>query len=327
MTRTLAVAGITWLWLLGTLVAQDPPTGLEDVITVQGSQGPLDRKGTIVDWQGELLIFRSNEREREVDPSELVAIKTRWPESLAGARRQMQQGATREALESFRQALEAETRTWARRAIAAQMVSAWMLLDEPQAAMAQYRTVVLGDPHTRFLRLAPLPWTNSSRPPGDVAGWMDEPVPILQLLGASWSLQGPQAARARQVIESLANDLDPRVRALATAQSWRLRTGVPARQLVAWQELVDQMPATAGGGPRFVLAELQAREGDLEAALLNWMQVIEWHADEAPLVAASLYRAEKLARQQNQPEVAARLRDELQRRFPESLWAQQLSPQ
>ena len=314
---------VAWACLSSTVSAQSPAINDSDVVTVRGSQGTLDRKGEILDWRGETLVVRVGDRDREFSTEELIGVQTQWPAAMAEARRLQQAGDTEGSLAQYRAALEAESRPWAQRTLAAQMVPSLMVLEQPQSALAQFRLVIQEDPHSRFVRLAPLPWTVSSRPPAELDSWRDHSAPIGQLLGASWGLQGPQADQARQRLEGLANDLDPRIRAMAAAQLWRLRTNVTQKQLSAWQKLVDEMPASAGGGPRWVLADLQFQAGDHQAALLNWMQVVAWHQDELPLVAASLHRAARAADQLGKPVVATQLRDELNRRFPQSVWAQQ----
>jgi len=81
-------------------------------------------------------------------------------------------------------------------------------------------------------------------------GWLDSDQTALQLLGAGWSLttEKNQQKRAAETLDQLAGDLDPRIRNLATAQLWRLRTRLSPKQIKQWERIVAGMESENRAG-------------------------------------------------------------------------------
>ena len=306
------------------LAAQSPSE--EDVVVVRvAGRTPTEtanRKGRILEWKAGSLTLLTSGGQREIDNEQIVEIRTAWPQEYQEAMRLLDQGKSGQAIDKLKSALASESREWADRVIASHLVEELMLLDQPDAASKHFLQLLQSDPNSRFLHLAPIPWAGSSRRFTDSQRWMKDSAAILSLVGASWSTSGAQRADEAQKVDGLVDDLDPRIRALAMAQKWRLSPRTSAQQLNAWQKLVEEMPRSARAGPLFVLAEKQAAGNLPDQAMINWMKIVTIYPQQRSLVAASLYRIGKTLQKQGQTDAASTMFRELRERFPESIWAQ-----
>ena len=322
-SRLLLVIAAASAWLIAaTGQAQTEPDTV--IVRRQDSQQTIKRRGTIVEWKGLSLTLNSNGRDREIDNDEIVEVQTPWSQDYLEGSNELRRGQADQAIIKLQSALASETRPWAKRIIHSQLVDAFQMLEQPAAAMEQFFQIVREDPQTRFLHLAPLPWTGSGTAlQASALQWIESRDPLTQLIGASWSLGGPQREQAISVLESLTSDIDVRIRSVAIAQLWRTRTRVNEKQTQVWQGFIEAMPASLRAGPYFVLADAQARIGLTQPAQINLMRIPILYSDQKSLSAAALYRTAKLMHNAGNTEQAQSVLNELVTNYPQTIWAQQ----
>lgn len=285
----------------------------------------FERKGTIVGIVAGELLLEVSDREKSLDMEEVLEIRTRWSPEYQQGVRELAVGRLATAIELLQQGLEQETRPWAQQIIRAKLLVALDASGQPGGAANVFLQLISADPQTHFAYLVPLPWSGAGNSLAQPAKrWIGSNNLFVSLMGASWLLSGPDREQAIQVLEALANDIDPRVKALATAQLWRIRTQVNSRQVELWQRLVDEMPREFQPGPRLVLALSQAKVGEANRATTNLMRIPILHADQKSLCAAALYQAVGLLQNGGQTNAAASLKNELLTKYPESFWTQQV---
>ena len=307
----------------------------QDVLLVKkaNSDSIIKRKGIIEDWLGYSLTISVNGSSKEIDSTLVVDLQTNWPAAYENGKRLAAAGKTSEAIKKYRQALAVEKRPWAQRIIRSKLIPAYQLVANSSAAVNEFRTIIAQDPNTRFMHLIPLPWSNRVSPVPGANEWLDSDQTAIQLLGAGWSLTSEknQQQRATETLDQLAGDLDPRIRDLATAQLWRLRTRLSPKQIQQWEQIVAGMERENRAGAMLILANAQQKHGNLDAALLNWMKIVTLHDHQSTLVAASLFQTASALRsitpeqtkQKSYPKPDPFFA-ELHQRFPESSWAQQV---
>ncbi|MEL7499392.1 MAG: hypothetical protein AAFN77_17435 [Planctomycetota bacterium] len=319
-------ASLLQLVLLTSIFVTLTPSGLtaQDVVVMKRpkSPGTMNRKGRITKWQGTQLTINTGSRDVTIENDQIVSIQSAWPVEYTKAKTFVSEGRNDLAADWFQQALDKETRPWAQTVIRSRLVNLHLLVNRVDAAAEQFLGIIQADRYSRFTHLAPLAWTNSTQRFGRADEWMASKEPIIQLVGASWGLNSPSRNQAIEVLESLSEDIDPRVSGMAIAQLWRTRPKPSVRQLEVWSQSVDEMPDSIQAGPLFVLANLQSQNGLKDEAMINWMKVVSVHPDQSPLVSASLYQSGKLlSRDPNQTSEAQAIWSELQKRFPKSSWA------
>ncbi len=327
---TRLAASLALLWL--TCVCN--PSAAQDVLIVKkaNSDATRKRKVTVEEWLGYSITISVNGSPKEIDSTQVVDLQTTWPAAYESGKRLAAAGKTSQAIQRYRQALTEEKRPWAQRIIRAKLIPAYQLTGDSSAAANEFRAIIAQDPNTRFMNLIPLPWSNRVQPIPGASDWLNSEQTALQLLGAGWSLTSEknQQQRATEVLDQLAGDLDPRIRDLATGQLWRLRTRLNPKQLLQWERIVERMEPENRAGAMLILAGAQQKQGNLDAALLNWMKIVTLHEAQSRLVAASLFQTASAlksitpdqAKQQTYPK-PDQFFAELNQRFPESTWAQQ----
>lgn len=318
------------------LRAQDT---IQDIVVVNRpkSNSPIQRKGQITEWSGAEITMEVNGRELSIDTDQVISFRTNWPLEYAEAQQLAAQGKTTAAVQKFAQAIETESRPWAQRIIRSKLISQLMLLRQVDQAADQFVAIASQDRNTRFIYLAPLAWSNTPNRFSRAKKWIDAEEPIVQLIGSSWALTGPDRDAAIARLEKLVDDLDARISSLAIAQIWRTRPSVSIKQADVWQKLVDEMPEAVRPGPIYVLAGFQALTGiqsETDKAIMNWMKVVSLSKEQSDLVSASLFESIKLllklgstsddpAFAKMKTSQANFLLNELRSRYPESQWAKQ----
>lgn len=298
---------------------------LDVVVTRRkNSEQTLNRKGTIVQWKGMSLTISSDGIEREIDNDQIIEIQTNWSDEYRSGLAETNAGKTQIAIVKFQEALKIESRPWAQRIIRAKLVDTLQSIEKHASAVDQFLQIVREDPQTRFLHLAPLPWTGSSNSLDQFAvQWIESRDSVTQLIGASWLLGGTERDRGIKMLEELSNDIDPGIKNIAIAQLWRTRVNVSAKQVKVWQDIVDRMPPELRAGPYLVLADAQARAGLTEMAIVNWMRIPILYPEQKTLSAAALYRSGSLLHNKGQTKQAQSLLNELVTHYPQTIWAQQ----
>ena len=317
---------VCWLVCFGS-------TGFaEDVLVVKKktSDDTFRRKGIIEQWLGYSVTISSNGSLKEIDSTLIVELQTIWPAAYESGNRLAATGKTKQAIRKYREALAEEKRPWAQRIIRSKLVTAYQLIGNSTAAVNEFQTILAQDPNTRFMNRMPLPWSNRVQPVTEASDWLNSDQAAVQLLGAGWSLISRKKEQAAAALDQLAGDLDPRIRDLATAQLWRLQTQLNPREVKQLQGIVQGMEPENRAGALLILANAEQKQGNLDAALLNWMKVVTLHEDQSLLVAASLSQTASALRSRDPNLTKQKIypkpdlfTTELRNRFPESTWAQQ----
>lgn len=322
-----------WLRIVASifcvLVCQHRLDAQDKVFVRQSSGDTLERSGTIIDWKGSRLTLEIDGRQREYGNDEFVEIRTAWPPTFNDGRKLFKQGNWSEAVAKFRVALGDEDRPWARRTIRAELVRGYLALRKPRPAVEQFLEIAKNDPQTRFWGHCPLPWSGGQQIDRQFAGQlMQSTDPARQLIGASWSLVGEKSDAARVILEELTRDIDSNIRSLAIAQLWRLRAmnlkTITPKQIEVWETQIRSMPTALQAGPWFLIAEIQFRKREIESAVLNFMRLPILYPDRVDLSSAALYQAGHLLHNTGQLAKARGLHSELQQKFPQSVWANQI---
>ncbi len=298
---------------------------LDIVVTRKpGSEKIVNRQGKIIDWRGISLTLESTGREREIDNADIVAVQTVWDDAYQAGLDELRQGRAKLAIQQLNYVVEKETRPWAKRIVRSHLVEAHLAVDQPEDAVKQFLEIVAEDPQTRFLHLAPLPWSGSGNALVQQAEkWVEIRQPIVQLIGGSWLLAGPKRAQGIRLLEQLSRDIDPGVRNVAIAQLWRTRTNVSAKQTEVWEKLVEKMPRQLRAGPYFVLADAQSKCQKTDQAMINLMRIPILFPEQRFLGAAALYRCASLLHNNGKTKQAKEITNELVTKYPETIWAQQ----
>jgi len=298
---------------------------LDVVVTKRkNAEGTINRKGAIVEWLGLSLTLNSGGRETEIDNDDIVDVQTTWDAAYLAGVNELKAGRTQIAIAQFQTALTSEQRPWAQRIIRSKMIDAFLSIEKPADAVKQFLQITREDPQTRFAYLAPLPWSQSGIGIETQAQqWAQSNDPLTQLIGASWLTGGADKDAAVKILNDLASDIDPTVQSLATAQNWRMRVGVNEKQVEVWQEILDQMPRNMRAGPYYVLADAQARAGQVDRAMVNLMRIPVNYSEQRSLGAAALYRTAGLLKSKGDEQKSQLLLKELVAQHPQTVWANQ----
>ena len=153
------------------------------------------------------------------------------------------------------------------------------------------------------------------------ADWIQSDEPIIQLLGASWSI-GSNSDAAREALQGLARDIDPSVAALAVGQLWNLRqTKMTVAELKVWQDKIETMPISTRAGSYYALAAAFARSGFDDQAITNYMRIVILYPNQPLLAAPALYQTASLLNNTGRTATAQKLIVELKTKYPATNWA------
>lgn len=292
----------------------------EDTVVVQaGKNGELrtQKHGTIVDYTGAQLRLQTMlGREEQIPADKVIEIRTTWTPTHQAGDSLRAQGKLPEAIAAYRQAKREETRPWGVRQIMASLADAYLESGQIASAGDEFLGIVASDPTTQFYRSIPLAWRSRPLDPSSEARaltWLKATkFPAAVLLGASWLQAGAHRGEALAALQTLTNDPDARVAALATMQLWRTRiVTVRSDEIQRWQSLVERLPGEVRAGGYFVLGDALARQDDAEAAALAYLQVPLVYSGSRVLSAEALLAAAKLVEGLKRPAQAAGLYREI----------------
>lgn len=310
----------------------------QDTVVTRGSRKgvTLKRKGLIVQWKGDSLTLSINGRERRIDNEDIVQIRTNWNEHYLAGRQALLRFQFEDAIVRFKAALTEERRPWAKHMIRARLIEAYRGTQDHMAAIQQFLAIASEDPQTRFFHLIPLAWTSSSLESAPVIASARDLAKskyvYAQLIAASWLMNDAQDPTSRttgfQLLETLAQDIEPRIAQLAAQQIWRTQISTANPTLVKrWQARLDQFQDDLRYGGRFVIAESLARLGDSERAAIHYLSLPILFSEQHSVIPAALYKCGKVLQNSGQAEEANRVWQELTQKYPKSFWAQQRPPQ
>ncbi len=297
----------------------------QDTVTIAtGDEGGTIRAlGKILDYTGrELTLDTAGNVRKQIPAEKVVGIETQYTPQQQEADARMAQHRFAEAAVLYRQALQAESRSWVRRQIIAQMVWCYRALGQQQQAGETFLVLLRSDPQTPDFDCIPLAWAPRQPDAGleqAARQWMAREEPAAQLLGASHLLRSPMQAAALERLRQLRTDGDHRVASLTTAQLWRpTLVTADAAQVDGWARLVEQMPEPLRAGPYYLVGIARLRQQQWTPAALTLMRLPILYPRHRRLASEALletaHALEKLGRRAE----AARLYGELIRDYPES---------
>jgi tetratricopeptide (TPR) repeat protein len=307
----------------------------EDRVVVQNADSSTKRTltGEIVDYNGkELRVQLATGQAMNVPAARVMQVESAWQAQHEAADRLRDERKYTEAIDAYRQALRTESRTWAKRRIMADAVTAYESLGQFDRAGDAFAVLMQADEHWQYLERAPLAWLSSgladARLEQRAQTWLASELAPVQLLGASWSLSSPQRTQAVNTLRKLSNHTDARIAHLADAQLWRANiTTVGPQELAAWEAQILRMPANLRGGPCLVLGRgwlqqnarmLGNEEMVLRRAVIAFMQAPVMHADRPLIAMQGLEQAAVVLEQLQWKDEATSVLRELARDFADT---------
>lgn len=311
-------------------VAQSRQMPLDAQVTLRPrgrASNRLSFRAEVVDYSGKgLLIKTPSGQQQHYAPEDVISVEPVLTSAHQEGDRLLARRQWREAVASYRAALEAERepqRAWVRRQILAQMVKAFRGAGDLVMAGETFLLLYHSEPQTLYFSVIPLEWI------GRVTGeplrlraqqWLGRKDPVAQLLGASHLLTTSERAQALAVLdEELSRALDARIRGLARAQVWRTRVAtVDLQQLEGWRRQMEEIPPGLRGGPYYVLGKAYAQLSDPQSAALAYLWVPLVYDDDRELAGQALLGAARALEKLGQRTEAVALVGEVRERFGET---------
>jgi len=314
--------------LAGLIVAAlAVPAAAQDTIYVSGggAQGYAKLNGRIVDYRGgQLRLETAGGREQTYPAERIVRIDTHHTPQQEEADALFEQGRFASARALYGQARASETRAWVRREITARIVWCYRALGQLSRASEEFLVLIRSDPATPYFACIPLAWVPSQPSmllEQNARQWLNrDEMPAAVLLGASHLMATASRPQALARLRRLAADpSDPRIEALAAAQTWRAAVvSADEERLADWRRAIDGMPQSLRAGPYFVLGLGWAQRQNWEQAALAFMRIPVLYPEQRSLAARSLLEAGRSLEKLQRPAQAAGLYRELIDTHPES---------
>ena len=316
--------------LLVSVFATSLASGQDILITQSDGTGEKSkRRGVITQWLGKEITLESSGRSRQIDSDTVVEIQTEWPDTYQKGQELMRSARFADAITPLQQALQAESRPWAQRAIGGKLIECYLATGNESVAVGQFVHIARQDPDTRFYNLAPLPWIstvglgNINRQTDD---WLDSTEPVERLMGAAWSLSGSQRSKAIAALKELSGNKNSSIAALAKSQLWRTESvSAKPNTLRRWKAEIQKMPPSIRAGAYLMLADAQTRNKQNDQAATNLMRIAILHPEQHGLAAAALYRCADLRQNAGHSDESRTLWAEIVRNYSNTLWAKQAS--
>jgi len=274
------------------------------------SRNELKAAGTILDFnRRELIIKGVSGRETAIAADRVRRLEFARSAAHQAADQAFESGEMDKAKSQYAEGAKGETRPWAWREMAAQVVRCWTARgDQDQSiekAGALFLELAREDLAPPVFAAMPLAWTDRPVSPAlseQAKKWRASDSIEGQLIGASWLLTTDREASVA-VLGSLASNRDSRIADLAKGQLWRTEISTADRKTIErWQKGIDLLSPALRGGPWFVVGLAWARQQEPGRAALAFMRVpIQFPAErllgsEALLAAADqlVLRQEKI---------------------------------
>ena len=256
-----------------------------------------------------------------VPGSRVIGLEFDGGDAWARGRQAFAEGRWNDAFPDLVTAYREEKRDWARFEIQAILIRCAYATKRYELACRGFQELIDADPQSRHDSCIPLPWVSGvaeSSWQATASGWLKSESAWDRLLGAAWLLSSSEREQAIKVLQALTKERDKRIVYLATTQLWRETMATADRsQVETWRATLESGPVEFRSGPRWLIATATARLDGTSASVLDALQMV---FDEVPLEALQAEGLFLAARGLNDehPDEAQRLLDELQRRFPES---------
>lgn len=313
------IAGLVHLIL--AIGAADSACAADTVVyrTGEDGSGRATATGTVLDYAGgNLVLLRESGARQSIPESRIVQLQTQWTAMHEAGDRLLEAGEFEEAARSYRAAIPAESRVWAKRTIVAGLVQSYKNMGQFERAGVAFIELIQSDSATHYFDLIPLSWMPYQPAPSlqtQAETWLrNETTSVAVLMGASWLLSTGRRGDSIESLRGLAVDTDARVAFLAQAQLWRTRTATAAVSDVEdWQAVVGRMPTRLRAGPYFVLGRAWGARGQHQRAALSFLRVPILYPTERGIAAWALLSAGRELERIDQAKEAVTLYQEVVR--------------
>lgn len=275
-------------------------TGREDPDELWATQKPDSILGKIRKLDGQELVFIDQSgKSIRLASNRVLDVSIGWDSSAASAIELLENRKYREAIPALQAVLEEGLPPWKSQFLVNGLVRAAHALDRPRVAgivFLQYQAP--NDPPDLLFGDLPLAWT-SQEPDRllreQASKWLKGSTEIEQLLGASWSLSGPDRDAAKQTLLRLESSSSKVIADLATCQGWRF-TAPPQTmsELNKWLRFRDSLIRPLQLGPTEFIAERLMRIGQKDLAIGQWMRIATIHSHRYDRVAKALGAAKTI---------------------------------
>lgn len=296
------------------------PAVAEDKVVVATQRGRTTLAGRIDDYNSRSLILTlADGRQQAIRVENVLAVETPHPPEQTQADAARAAGRFDEALALYQQALDAESRRWARRRILVDVVSCYRGLGRTVQAAETFLLLARDGLSDADYACIPLAWWPSQPSPElerAARQWIArDDLPAAELLGASHLLSIDRALSLTH-LKRLMVHADGAAAQLAAAQAWRAEvvTATDAT-IAAWRDALERMPESLRPGPSYVVGRALARQGQWDEAALAMLEAPILTPDHRDLAAHALRDAGEALHQSDNPSAAARLYRELIERY------------
>ncbi|UUO06249.1 tetratricopeptide repeat protein [Blastopirellula sp. J2-11] len=287
------------------------------------SRAPEVYVGDVNDFTGETLKMTTlSGRQIEIPAAKVAQVDSDWPEKMRQAQALAAQKKFAEAEIAFQAAYRAEPRPWVKRMLIAEMARCRRNLGRNDAAGDAFLALVASDPYTPYLDAMPLAW-KTGEPDVNLhraaIAWLEKTdSPHAQLMGASFLLSAAERSQAIAALQKLRTAAPAELALLAEMQLWRTEppTTQTADRIAERRPQVERLPRTVQSGPRLLLGDALARDGQPESAALEYLRIPILDNVDRPLAAEALLRAGKQLELLGRPVQAKRLYREIITDYP-----------
>ncbi|MFV2070982.1 MAG: tetratricopeptide repeat protein [Pirellulales bacterium] len=280
------------------------------------------KEGQVLDATGHSVrLLQANSLVQTFPTKRVLRIDGQWTAPHRRGNQAMNRGEFAAAINAYRQALDRESRPWARREILARLVACQSAIDDIPSAATTFFELLQSDPFTPHFSEIPLAWqADTAVPPGRAVRWLESlEKPVHVLLGASHLLASDHRAAAAKALERLVTLEDRRLAMLAEAELWRYQPRPVTVELIdTWQRRVQEIPTPLRAGPLLIVGRARADHQQWDQAALAFLQVAILHSHQPRLAAVATAAAAEMLMRMDQNEAAQRLLDECLQKFGET---------
>ncbi|MGD9644848.1 MAG: tol-pal system YbgF family protein [Pirellulales bacterium] len=280
----------------------------------------------MLDYTGRGLRLRvAGGREVEYPAIQVLRVETSHSPQQLAADKLYAQDEFAAAEEKYRAALAHEERGWVRRGLLAAIARCQRELGNWPAAARSFAGLVSSDPDTWYLDVAPLAWepartvgsektietTVAADMQAATAEWLaaDKP-PALELLAASWHIDGPRQEEAVAALNRLAQLPPTHATALARLQVYRLHFSALSPQMLdGLQAALEHWSYPMSAAGWLLVGRGAARLQLHDRAALAWLRIAALYPDQRQLGARGMLAAADALTAGGRPDEAIRLCD------------------
>jgi hypothetical protein len=203
---------------------------------------------------------------------------------------------------------------WQQRLLVTEMVQSASALGKWVVAGRVFSFLAKDEPPDLLLASIPLPWSDELLTSGpsttnEAVRWIEEEAIAMKLLGAAWSISGPQRSQAIELLKSMAQSDSNIVAGYARAQLWRTvpPNEIRSSELPQWFDIRDGLPLPAQAGPTMLLATRLEQAGQRDLAIAEWMRIPILHKDRFHLARGAVEKALAASHASDREDISQRI--------------------